>query len=206
MALPGEDPRARPTLPPPPHPAGGQRRRDGGGETEARSGAGLNRLPGNANRESRHPGHCPRVRPRSCRPSSRRDIGGGTAFPPCGATPGVRCRGTSSTHGSIFRPRRWLSMLVGTVAPHIPPAGCFSRGSAHLLKLAPALPSHPRPPPAARGALPTHAPHPYRSPRPGQEGEGDKPASSIARVLRATCEQALPGVTSHGVKRSPEVH
>lgn len=167
MALPGEDPRARPALLPPPHPARGERRRDGHGETEARSCVGLNRVLGNANRESRHPGHRPCVCPPTCHPSSSRGISGGTALPRDGK-PGCRCGATSSTHGSIFRPggpRRSLSMLVGIAAQHIPPAGCFSRGSAHLLKLAPALPSHPQPPPTAREALPAHAPGPYRSPR-----------------------------------------
>lgn len=165
MALPGEDPRARPALLPPPHPAGGERRRDGHGETEARSGAGLNRTLGNASRESRRPGYCPCACPQTRHPSSSRGIGGGMALAH-GGKPGCRCGATSLTHGSIFRPgdpRRSLSMLAGTAARHIPPAGCFPRGSAHLLKLAPALLSHPQSPPAAGGALPAHAPGLYRS-------------------------------------------
>lgn len=136
----------------------------------------------NANLVLKHAGHCP-----LCVPSPH-----GSSQP---------MEGHPKTHSSIFRPQCSLSLLW---PPHtsIPPAGCFPQGSAHHLKLAPALLAPPRPPPAA-GALPAHALG--LSDPPGSEGVGDKPAFSIAHILQATCEREIPGVISCRVKYSPEV-
>lgn len=109
--------------------------------------------------------------------------------------------GSPQPHSSIFRPQCSLPLLW---APHasLPPTGCFPQGSAHHLKLAPALLAHPRPPPQKE--LCQHTLWVRLIPS-GSEGEGDKPASSIACILQATCEQGIPGVISYSVKRSPEV-
>lgn len=154
--------------------APGERWRDARGETEARSGAGLTRLLGNAHRESRA---LPVLFARA-QLFLRAQNWAASAGPPL-PSPGqhLQSQGHPAPVGTAGRVR------------HLPPAGCFPRRLCPPPKISCPLLGHP--PTPGRGALPAHGAGPIP---PGSKG--GRGWSSLLHHSHLPWSSAAPAVTS----------
>lgn len=155
--------------------APGERWRDARGETEARSGAGLTRLLGNAHREFRA---LPVLFPRTAEGAQlffRAQNWAASTGPPL-PSPGqhLQSQGHPAPLGTAVRVR------------HLPPAGCFPRRLCPPPKISCPLPGHP--PRPGSSASTRVRPDPPRQ----QRGKGmEQPPPSLTPPL----EQCSPAVT-----------